>query len=153
MKNLFPILLSLLLVPLAQAQDVFTAQELEQLGKTLSGQVGSNNAAILDNIIDEGGYFAAMVHREPGPGFSESHAEWADLYFVTSGTATLVTGGTIVNPTEDDPGEVRGTAIDGGTRQRISAGDVVHIPVGVPHHVLVEAGDQVTYFIFKAKPE
>ena len=137
---------------LAQAQDFWTAAELDALGDTLSGQVGANNAAILDRIIDEGGYFAAMVHREPGPGFSESHAEWADVYFVTSGSATIVTGGTIIDVSEGDPGEVRGTGIAGGTRHRISAGDVVHIPVGVPHHVLVEEGDQITYFIFKAQP-
>lgn len=152
MKKLCIVLVSILFVPSLHAQDVFTAQELEALRESLSGQVGSNNAAILDNIINEGGYFAAMVHREPGPGFSESHADWADLYFVTSGTASLITGGSIIDPTEADPGEVRGSGIEGGSRQLISQGDVVHIPVGVPHHVLVEAGQQVTYFIFKAMP-
>jgi len=151
MKRLSLAAIVIAMAPAIFAQDIFTAQDLDNYATSLASQVGSNNAAILDNIIQEGGYFAAMVHREPGPGFSESHDDWADLYFVTSGSATLVTGGTIVNPREESPGEMRGTALQGGTSRAIATGDVVHIPAGVPHHVLVEEGREVTYFIFKAK--
>jgi mannose-6-phosphate isomerase-like protein (cupin superfamily) len=125
--------------------------QLDNLGQSLAGQVGANNSAVLDRIIDHGHYFAAIVHREPGPGFSESHTEWADLYFVSSGNASLVLGGTIPDGTETQPGEVRGTTIDGGTLQRLAEGDVVHIPAGTPHHVVVEPGEQITYFIFKVR--
>jgi hypothetical protein len=59
-----------------QAQDFWTAEELDAQRDQLSTQVGGNNAAILDRIMDFEGYFAAMVHREPGPGFSESHDDW-----------------------------------------------------------------------------
>ena len=148
----YVLLLISLVAPLALAQDFWTAAELDALGEDLAGKVGPNNAAILNNIIRTDGYFAAMVHREPGPGFSESHAEWADVYFVTDGAATIITGGQIIDPRETNPGEIQGSGITGGTRHAIAAGDVVHIPVGVPHHVLVEAGQQVSYFIFKAQP-
>ena len=151
LKKVAILIISLALTALVNAQDFYTAAELAEMGEDLSSQVGANNAAILNDIINEGGYFAAMVHREPGPGFSESHADWADLYFVTSGSATIITDGSIVNATENDPGEVRGTGIDGGSARSISAGDVVHIPAGIPHHVLVEDGNEITYFIFKAK--
>lgn len=134
-----------------QAQDFWTAEELDAQRDQLSTQVGGNNAAILDRIIDFEGYFAAMVHREPGPGFSESHDDWADIYFVTSGSASIVTGGEITDAREDSPGEIRGTGIRGGEVQRIGEGDVVHIPTGVPHHVLVGEGEEVTYFILKAR--
>src|SRR5690606_4510358 len=102
-------------------------------------------------IIDQGHYFAAIVHREPGPGFSESHDEWADVYFVTAGNASLVVGGTIVDAEETEPGEIRGTAIEGGTLQRLAEGDVVHIPAGTAHHVRVEPGEEVTYYILKVR--
>ena len=95
MKRLSLAAIVIAMAPAIFAQDIFTAQDLDDYATSMAYQVGSNNAAILDNIIQEGGYFAAMVHREPGPGFSESHDDWADLYFVTSGSATLVTGGTI----------------------------------------------------------
>ena len=138
--------------PLCFAQDFWTAAELDAMRDELSSSVGSNNAAIRDRMINEANYFSAMVHREPGPGFSESHADWVDMYFVTSGSASIVTGGEIVGATENTPGEIRGSSIEGGNVQRISEGDVVHIPVGVPHHVLVADGEEVSYFIFKAKP-
>jgi uncharacterized RmlC-like cupin family protein len=31
----------------------------------------------------------------------------------------------------------------------VSAGDVVHIPAGVPHQFFVQPGKQVTYFVVK----
>lgn len=148
---------NLLAVPELDAQetddyDYWSAFQLDNLGRSLAGETGANNAAIIDRVIDEGGYFAAIVHREPGPGFSESHADWADVYFVTSGNASLVVGGTIPDGQETDPGEVRGTTIEGGTLQRLAEGDVVHIPAGTAHHVRVEPGEQVTYFILKVQP-
>ena len=143
--------LILMSAPIVQAQDFWSAGDLDDLSNSLSSQVGSNNAAILNNIINEGGYYAAMVHREPGPGFSELHEQWADIYFVTDGSATIFTGGSIVDLTEFSPGEFRGSSIAGGESRLISAGDIVHIPAGLPHYVLVGEGQQITYFILKAK--
>jgi mannose-6-phosphate isomerase-like protein (cupin superfamily) len=129
----------------------WSAFQLDNLGRSLAGETGENNTAVLDRIVDQGHYFAAIVHREPGPGFSESHAEWADVYFVTSGNATLVVGGTIPNGVESEPGEVRGATIEGGTLQRLAEGDIVHISAGTPHHVRVEPGEEVTYYILKVQ--
>lgn len=146
----------LLMLPTLLAQETtdygyWSAFQLDNLGRSLAGQTAANNTAVLDRVIDSGGYFAALVHREPGPGFSESHADWADVYFVTSGNASLVVGGTIVDSEEAEPGEVRGSTIEDGTLQRLAEGDVVHIPAGTPHHVLVEPGEQITYFILKVQ--
>ena len=129
--------------------DYWSAADLDGYAESLAERVGTNNSAVLDRIIDHGHYFAAIVHREPGPGFSESHRDWADVYFISSGGGTLIVGGTIPDGTETTPGEVRGSSIEGGTRQRLAEGDVLHIPAGTPHHVIVESGGQITYFIFK----
>lgn len=138
---------------IVHAQDFWTTQQLEELRAGLAENVGPNNAAILDRMIDFDGYFAAMVHREAGPGFSELHVDWADIYFVTAGSASIRTGGDIVDATEATPGEVRGSSIEGGEVRRISEGDVVHIPAGIAHHVLVSEGETVTYFILKAQKD
>ncbi|MBT5484162.1 MAG: hypothetical protein HOK55_05490, partial [Gammaproteobacteria bacterium] len=151
MKKIITFTLILLCTKAVLAQDFWSAKDLDGLSNSLSDQVGPNNAAILNNIIQEGGYYAAMVHREAGPGFSERHAAWADLYFVVSGSATIATGGSIVDETEYALGEVRGTSIEGGTVRRIGKGDVVHIPAGLPHYVMVGEGEEITYFIFKAQ--
>jgi mannose-6-phosphate isomerase-like protein (cupin superfamily) len=68
---------------------------------------------------------------------------------VESGEATLVVGGTVVNPKTTAPHEIRGPSIKGGEKKSLAAGDVVHIPVKVPHQMLVESGKQITYFVVK----
>ena len=47
-----------------------------------------------------------------------------------AGTATLLSGGKVVNPHTEKAGEIRGTSIEGGKRQTVAAGDVIHIPAG-----------------------
>jgi mannose-6-phosphate isomerase-like protein (cupin superfamily) len=68
---------------------------------------------------------------------------------IESGEATLVVGGTMVNPKTTAPHEIRGPSIKGGEKKLLAAGDVVRIPVKVPHQMLVESGKQVTYFVLK----
>ena len=58
----------------------------------------------------------------------------ADVWVVTAGTATAVTGGQPVDsqkrPNSDD---AAGASIQGGTEQPLKAGDVLYVPQGVPH--------------------
>jgi hypothetical protein len=60
-------------------------------------------------------------------------------------------GGTIPEGKAIAAGEIRGASIQGGTRQTLSPGDVVHIPAKTPHNVIVEPGAQLTYFILKVR--
>ncbi len=39
----------------------------------------------------------------------------------------------------------------GGTKQEVAAGDVVHIPAGVPHQMLLPQGGTITYFVVKIR--
>ena len=137
----------------AQAQDIFKAEDLARLPAELAALVGANGMGVKPNVIKEGGYFAHIVHREAGPGFAEMHDAWSDVYVVIDGQATLITGGTLVGRRDTGPGEYQAEGIDGGNRQVIGKGDIVHIPPGIPHHVLVEAGNTITYFLLKAQPE
>jgi mannose-6-phosphate isomerase-like protein (cupin superfamily) len=68
---------------------------------------------------------------------------------VESGEATLVVGGTVVDPKTTAPHEIRGPSIRGGDRVALAAGDVVHIPIKMAHQMLVESGKQITYFVVK----
>lgn len=136
---------------LVQAQDILTTQELQRLAQQLAGRPGDSGMSVVPNVVDEGGYFAHIVHREAGPGFAEMHDVWSDIYVVIDGTATLVTGGTLVGRTDNGPGEYRATGIEGGQRRTLAAGDIVHIPPGIPHHVMVADGDAISYFLLKAR--
>lgn len=82
-------------------------------------------------------------------GGGELHQCFADLFYILDGRASLLTGGALVSPVTTAPGEVRSASVQGGTRQELKAGDVVHIPSATPHQMLVSAGDTVTYFVVK----
>ena len=91
-----------------------------------------------------------LVHRE-ADGQVEWHETQADVFFVQSGTATLVVGGKLVNGETVGPHEKRNGSIVGGARRKISAGDIVRIPAKVPHQVLLEGSNSFTYFVVKVK--
>lgn len=74
-------------------------------------------------------------------GVAELHEQFADLFIVLDGKATLVTGGTIMEPNAVGAGEIRGASVAGGTRQELRAGDVAHVPAGTPHQMLL-TGDK-----------
>lgn len=71
--------------------------------------------------------------RRDGAGDAELHIIDTDIFYVLEGSATVITGGDIVGKHEVAPGEIRGSAIAGGTTYRIAKGDVFTIPNGVPH--------------------
>jgi mannose-6-phosphate isomerase-like protein (cupin superfamily) len=86
-------------------------------------------------------------HRE-GPGTVEMHERDTDIFYVLDGTATMITGGTTVEPRTVSAGEIRGKAITGGETRHLAKGDVLVIPTGVPHWVTESAGPFL-YFVVK----
>jgi mannose-6-phosphate isomerase-like protein (cupin superfamily) len=82
-------------------------------------------------------------------GVVELHEDFADLFVVLDGRATLVTGGAIAGAEIIGPGEIRGASIVGGTRQELRAGDVAHVPAGLPHQMLVPGEKTFTAFVMK----
>jgi len=91
-----------------------------------------------------------LVHRA-GDGQVEWHETQADVFFVLSGSATLVLGGRLVDGETVGPHEKRNGRIEGGVRRKLSAGDVVRIPPRVPHQVLLDGAPECDYFVVKVK--
>ena len=91
-----------------------------------------------------------LVHREAN-GQVEWHETQVDVFFVQSGSATLLIGGNLVNGETVGPHEKRNGMIQGGIRQKLSAGDVVRIPPRVPHQVLLDGSHEFNYFVVKIK--
>ena len=84
-------------------------------------------------------------------GGAEVHAYYDDIFIVTGGKATLVTGGTVVDAKSESDGETRGSGIQNGTSQTIVQGDIVHIPAGTPHQVMIAGGDTFGAIVVKVK--
>lgn len=93
----------------------------------------------------------AMLSFRSRDGEAEVHEQFADLFCVLAGKATLVTGGVVTGPRTIAPGETRGTSINGGARQTLRAGDVAHVPAGTPHQMLVKAEDTFTALVMKVQ--
>ena len=81
----------------------------------------------------ENSQFKIHASRREAPGIAEIHTKDTDIIHVLEGSATLVTGGTAVEPKSIEPDEIRGKEIKGGESRRISKGEVIVIPNGVPH--------------------
>jgi len=85
-----------------------------------------------DTLVSEPA-FRVNASRRDGPGEAEIHRTDTDIFYVLEGRATVVTGGELLDPKETAPGEIRGSAIRGGSEQVIAQGDVLTIEHGVPH--------------------
>jgi mannose-6-phosphate isomerase-like protein (cupin superfamily) len=93
----------------------------------------------------------AMLSFRSRDGEAEIHENFADVFYVLDGRATLVTGGTVAGARLTKPGETRGTSIEGGARQELRAGDVAHVPAGLPHQMLVAGEQTVTCLVMKVQ--
>ena len=91
-----------------------------------------------------------FAHRE-ADGQPEWHETQADVFVVESGTATLLVGGTMAGAEVTEPHEKRNGTIQGGVRQKMSAGDIIRIPAKTPHQVLLDGAHEFTYFVVKVK--
>src|SRR4051812_26094402 len=86
--------------------------------------------------------------RVTAPGQVEVHEFDTDIFYITDGTATIVTGGTGQGVKPTASGELRGEKITGGTTRQIKKGDIVVIPPGVPHW-FTEVSNPFLYLVVK----
>jgi glc operon protein GlcG len=93
-----------------------------------------------------------MVHtsRRDKAGEAEVHAKDADIIYVQEGTATFVTGGTVVEPRPIAADETRGKEISGGETRELKKGDVIIVPAGTPHW-FKQVPSAFTYYVVKVR--
>jgi glc operon protein GlcG len=93
-----------------------------------------------------------MIHasRREKPGGAEVHTQDADLIYVLDGTATFVTGGSVISPSHIDTDEIRGSGIDGGETRTLAKGDVIVVPAGTPHW-FKQVTDPFLYYVVKVR--
>jgi mannose-6-phosphate isomerase-like protein (cupin superfamily) len=121
------------------------AAQLEALSRAAAAS-GSSGATLGDFSSH-----AIKLSVRTSSGGAEVHAHFDDIFFVTGGSATLITGGRVLQPQTSLDGETKGSAIEGGTRQVLHEGDVVHIPAGMPHQLLISPGETYRSIVVKVK--
>jgi len=98
-------------------------------------------------LLEVDGYKVHASRRDV-PGVAEVHTWETDVIYVLEGSATFVTGGTVVEGKVTEPGQIRGPSIQGGESHRIAKGDVIIVPNGVPHW-FKEVKGPFLYFVVK----
>ncbi len=121
--------LALMIAAIAVAQSpAVTHIDHDKVAAALSG----SSRSIVGPLVATKDYTVSGIKRTM-PGQVEIHDHETDIFYVTDGEATFVTGGTIVGAKHTAPGQTRGTDLQGGQTITLRKGDVVTIPAGVPH--------------------
>ena len=92
--------------------------------------------------------YKIQTGRRVKAGKVEIHDRDTDIFYVTAGNATLTTGGTAIGTKTTGPGEAVGESINGGVAHKLTKGDLVVIPAGVPHWFNEVSGTFI-YFVVK----
>jgi len=129
--------------------DHLTQADLLAKAQQIAPQATETGLATV-KLADYPNHFTMITLRNKS-GIAEVHEQYADVFLVLRGKATLVTGGTVPEAKTVSPGEIRGAAVQGGTQTSLTKGDVVHIPAKVPHQLLLPAHSEFVYFVIKVK--
>jgi mannose-6-phosphate isomerase-like protein (cupin superfamily) len=81
-------------------------------------------------LEDQGLTVIANRGLQRGP---EMHANTNHVFIIEDGEAEFVTGGRMIDSKVIDPGQTRGTGIEGGVSHHLTKGDVITIPAKTPH--------------------
>jgi mannose-6-phosphate isomerase-like protein (cupin superfamily) len=148
----------LLLAPsfIVRAADPKTAvfwstAQLKEVDKKLPPKINPELHLATERLMDS----AFILHRD-GPSTAEIHDDQADFIVIREGEGALLIGtqGTkLIEGKRTAPGEQRGTAVEGGTKYPVTAGDMIYVPANTPHQFLVDPGKHFTAVIVKVTPK
>ena len=151
MKLILILVIAALSIPmLAQSNgkaEVFSAKDIQAQLASLGqkAQTSGSSGTSLGNYQSH----SINLSVRTKSGGAEVHGHFDDVMIVTKGTATLITGGTVVDPKTKDNGETLGTSIKDGESHTISVGDVIHVPAGTPHQLIVPEGTEYSAMVVK----
>jgi mannose-6-phosphate isomerase-like protein (cupin superfamily) len=128
---------------------VFSAQDVQTELARLAPDAQTKGSS--GSTLATTGNLALKTSVRTTSGGAEIHAHYDDLMIVQQGSATLITGGTIVDAKTSADGETKGPSIQGGVSRTIHVGDVVIVPAGDPHQLLIAPGTLYSALVAKIK--
>src|SRR5438046_434282 len=114
----------------APAAPAITASEVAAM---IAKQPADKNS-LGQRMLQLGAYNVNMEHRVMGQA-AAVHEKEAEFFYVIEGAGTMVTGGKLVEEKRTNEANLSGTSIQGGVTKRISKGDWIMVPEGVPHQI------------------
>jgi mannose-6-phosphate isomerase-like protein (cupin superfamily) len=91
-------------------------------------KAAANAAGMLSSPITSNEQYRVALIRRDKPAGALAHPGNTELLYITDGSGTMVTGGTLVRAADGKP-----ASIANGVSQKFTKGDVIIVPVGSPH--------------------
>ena len=102
-------------------------------------------------VVSDPGLVVLAQRREAG--VAEYHERTNHVFIMVEGEATLVVGGTMVEPKRTAPFQTRAPSVEGGTTYHLTKGDVITIPAKTPHWFKEIPTKTVAYYAFNIESE
>jgi len=102
-------------------------------------------------IVSDPGLVVLAQRREAG--VAEYHERTNHVFIMVDGEATLVVGGTMVDPKQTAPYQKRAPSTEGGTTYHLTKGDVITIPAKTPHWFKEISTKTVAYYAVNIESE
>ena len=96
--------------------------------------------------------FKVQTGHRTGPGEVELHDRDTDIFYILEGSATFVTGGTMVGAKNTAPGQIRAASVEGGKTYHLTKGDVITIPAKTPHWFKDVSTQTIAYYAVNLEP-
>ena len=129
--------------PLSNAVQILSASRLAAIVDSLPpGAVRTVQIGRFEGL-------ANALNQRDSSGVHERHLNFTDIFVIQRGHARLLYGGTAEGERETAPGEYRGGTIRNGAQADLRPGDVVVVPAGIPHQMLLDPGARMAYLSFK----
>lgn len=130
---------------------LWSPAHIKEVGDRLEKALG-NKEIIFETLGTYKGHSVYLVLRgrtaQP-----EYHETESDIQIGVRGKGTFVVGGELINPEKRRRREWSGTGIKGGARIPAGPGDIVHVPVAVPHVVEILPNESYMYLLIKLDEE
>ena len=124
--------------------------------------------SIANNVVDQpvkaadvpGGHKAslALLRRTKAETTALIHDRVTEIYQITEGSGTIVTGGSLENATATDltrlnAGPSHTGTHKGGEAKHVGVKDVIIIPAGTPHRFSQLDGPAIVYLVYRFEPK
>jgi mannose-6-phosphate isomerase-like protein (cupin superfamily) len=136
----------------AQETNIFASSaDVAALIAKAKSERKDGQAIVSEHLLQLSPYNVNLEYRASvGP--AAVHEREAELFYVIDGSGTMVTGGSLVNQTRSNATNLSGTAIEGGTSQKISKGDFLFVPENTPHWISAIDGTIVLMTVHVPRP-
>ena len=124
--------------------------------------------SIANNVVDQpvkladvpGGHKAslALLRRTKAETSALIHDRVTEIYQITEGSGTIVTGGSLDDPKPNDltrlnAGPSQTGTHKGGEARHVGPKDVIIVPAGTPHRFSQLDGPSIVYLVYRFEPK